>query len=182
MKKRVLLIAFAILAALSFATCQSAPAEPTIPSADLAPAEPLQTYPALENYVSMTVTNIRANSARTRIQNDSDWTLSVDYWYTLEIYDNGQWREVPVKENFVFPSIVWGSVYPSENAGFPIDLSAFPSVGAGLYRIRKEVWIGWQADELIDGYPIGWPDEMIEPEGRSGDTRHEIVAEFQWGG
>ena len=155
-KKKFLLVALVIFAALTFAACQSAPAEPTIPITDLVPAEPVQTYPALENYVSMTVTNIRANSARARIQNDSDWTLSVDYWYTLEIYDNRQWREVPVKENFAFPGIVWGSVYPSENASFPIDLSAFPSIGAGLYRIRKNLWIGWQA--------------------------HEIVAEFQWGG
>jgi len=173
MHKQLVLIIFLIVATLSFTACQTT--EPTSAPASiagLAPAEPLQIYPELENNVSMVATNLRSSSLTVIIQNDSDFPLFTSWHYILEVYDNGQWRcMLPMMDIYI--SDILEGILPHESLRFPMDLSFIFPLEAGFYRIRKDVMIDtWQTDELIDEYPRRF----------SIDTRHEVVAEFQWGG
>ena len=163
MKKQLLLMAVVIAAVLFFTACQAEPTPigptPTpLSVTELELAEPLQTYPELESYVSMTLSGPRSNSAAVTIRNESGFPLAIDLpHHTLEVYDSGQWRRVPMNDSWAFPSIFLG-VDPYGSARFDIDLSAFP-LGAGLYRIRKSVMID-RAQAL--------------------NTLHDLVVEFYW--
>ena len=175
MKAKILLLVL-ILAGLSLAVYQVAlrPApllSPLIvPVAEFELAEPLQRYPGLEDYVSMTITRLTPRSATIRVYNDSGFFLAMSPSYAMEVYDEGQWWRVPLIESELaraFPSILLG-VDPYSSRRFDNDfLSYYQYSGPRLHRIRKEVWID---AELIDGYRSRY----------FGESFHEIAVEFYW--
>jgi len=151
MKKQGLLITCAILAALLFVACGSE--TDVLTFEDLSPARPLQIRSEPEGLVHMIATDVTSTDVIVTIQNNSDMERFTGDAYTLEAYYNGQWLNVPIIESEIpsaFSLIAW-PIPPHDSISFTKDLSLFPTLGAELYRIRKDV-----------------------------DT-HDVVAEFDWG-
>ncbi|MCL2569309.1 MAG: hypothetical protein FWE12_07800 [Oscillospiraceae bacterium] len=161
MKKKVIFLLVTLaLVSFIFVACRNNPVSrcPT-----------LQTYPALEQVVTMTVTDINASVVTVSIQNNSDFPLITGLPFELDVYDQGVWRRVMPHEGWGFLAIGL-PIAPRESFEMPKDLQAYLPLEPGLYRIRKDVFIDtWRAGPFTNGQP--------RP---STETSHEIAADFRW--
>jgi hypothetical protein len=123
---------------------------------------PLHINPELMDYVAMTIIELSSNSVTITIQNYSEIEPMTGHGYSLEVYENDEWRLIPGVRPFTDEGLI---IFPQDSLEMNKCLLEYMHlIEPGLYRIRKDVMIDtWQSDRP----PIA--------------TRHDVVAEFYWG-
>lgn len=135
MKKKYFFGVILIIFALSACWTEA----PHISLDELPSSDPLQTLPKLEGYINMSISEIRPNSVTVAIQNYSDIEVGTGLAFSLEVYNNMQWLNIPFQYGYGAVPDIGFIVKPEDWLSLVKDLSVFYSVGEGLHRIRKEV-------------------------------------------
>ena len=123
---------------------------------------PLAVASELNNQVSMDIFSQDATSLSIIINNHSSYELLTGLDFSIELYQKGNWRVLPVTQNFVS----LGLMVP-KNGSLVMEKSLEPYLSlmeAGRYRIRK----------VVNGESWGEADDFFRTEA------HDLVAEFYW--
>lgn len=74
------------------------------------------------------------NTLNLTIENEGPTNLMLGYFYEIELYKNGEWKQVPIKTKF----LAVGKILTPKQS-FKQKISLEQLTGPGLYRILKEV-------------------------------------------
>ncbi|MCL2217078.1 MAG: hypothetical protein FWB91_08685, partial [Defluviitaleaceae bacterium] len=120
---------------------------------------PLRSHPALDNNVTMEVTEHGENRITVTIFNDTDYELIAGSSFIVESFDGENWWVVP--GNYIFTSEAW-PIFPRDYTHFPKNLDFHVgTLPPGHYRIRKDIF------RNID-IPLDFSNDL-----------HDLVAEFK---
>ena len=152
---------------------------------------PLRINPALENNVSMTITDTRwgmmGHSATVTIHNNSEYWIRIDN-LTVEALNGRNWRRLVLVNEFAIldTSLL---LSPNESREVPRGFRPYETLTPGrYYRIRKEV-VRYIGTPFLPPVPVppGPPGSHVprapiipHPTYTLDDIIHEIVAEFRW--
>jgi len=132
-----------------------------VTQAILSPVPVVRVHPQLVD-VTMATTDICHDTSTVvvTIYNESAYTISTGYPFSLEVYDNGEWWQVPGDLMFILPAF---DVTPGGSIDFTKRLSEgfVPLQPGRRYRIRKDV--------------LRFTDTPVND-----SNTHDIFAEFYW--